>query len=84
MTQLNERYFIADSVTPASVLETVMGFLSCYTSRLCIRSKWDETLEKIEEMIQEHNHTTFVPRGLHVRNPIEKGFRVVSFIFLKI
>lgn len=78
MNRLNEKYATADSVTPASIFETLLGFITCYTSRLCIQQKWDEALEKIEELIQEHNQTVFVPHGLHVKNPIEKGFRVVS------
>uniref|UniRef100_A0A914CB62 Ras modification protein ERF4 n=1 Tax=Acrobeloides nanus TaxID=290746 RepID=A0A914CB62_9BILA len=82
INQLNELYLVADSVTPASIVETVVGFLSCYTSRLCFRPKWEEALERIEEMIQEHNQEVFVPRCLHVRNPIEKGFRVIEITLL--
>lgn len=76
MRELNENYHEAETVTKSSVFENILGFASCYLTRLCLRSVWDKKLRHVEELLQEAN-AEFAPRGVYVLNPIEKGFRTV-------
>jgi len=39
-----------------------------------------QVLKKISRYIQEQNNTVYIPRGLLLVDPIERGLRVVSFI----
>lgn len=38
-----------------------------------------QCLKRLENYIVEQNQNVFVPRGLMMTNPTERGFRVVSF-----
>jgi len=39
-----------------------------------------QVLKKIGRYIQEQNNTIYIPRGLLLVDPIERGLRVVSFV----
>lgn len=38
-----------------------------------------QCLKRLAEYINEQNQSVFVPRGLMVTNPMDRGLRVVSF-----
>lgn len=46
--------------------------------------KWSlfspQTLKKIKRYVEDQNQTVYVPRGLMVIDPVERGLRTVSFI----
>jgi hypothetical protein len=79
--ELNAHLYEAESVSKSSVAENLFGFLTCYTSRLCLRSTWDRKLADIADLLQEAN-ADFVHQGVFVQHPIEKGFRTVEIALL--
>lgn len=38
-----------------------------------------QCLKRLAEYVNEQNQSVFVPRGLMIVNPMERGLRVVSF-----
>ena len=38
-----------------------------------------QCLKRLAEYINEQNQSVFVPRGLMITNPMDRGLRVVSF-----
>lgn len=40
-----------------------------------------QVLKKIAKYIQEQNEKIYAPRGLLITDPIERGMRVVSFVY---
>ena len=86
-------YEDADKVSGRTVCESVLGLLTCYISRyifpkfsssgvfrICITPLGYQKMDKIDDFICEKNEKVMVPKGLYVMNPIEKGFRAVSFL----
>ena len=39
-------------------------------------------LDKIGRFISEQNETVYIPHGLLIVDPVERGLRVVSFLIL--
>lgn len=120
--ELNYQYEVAEKISTTTVMETVMGCLTCYLTkwvslcvphffkmelfpdrivlieismsstfflhcssslvriifRLCQRPTFYKRLDEIAEFIDHCNRDLLIPRGLYAKNPIEKGFRVVS------
>lgn len=40
-------------------------------------------MDRIDDFICDSNDKSMVPNGLYIANPIERGFRVVSFLLLE-
>ncbi|CDW51929.1 Golgin subfamily A [Trichuris trichiura] len=79
ITKLNEIYAKAEKITCESVFENVIGFFSCYLAHLCITFQYDKYLRFVSNYLKEQNEKVFIPHGLFVVDPIERGLRVVSF-----
>jgi hypothetical protein len=62
-----------------SVGETLAGFLTCYLVRLCTKTRYEKKLVEIRRFIDDQNRKVFIPAGLCLTDPIERGFRVVTF-----
>ncbi|KHJ99256.1 hypothetical protein OESDEN_00745, partial [Oesophagostomum dentatum] len=75
--ELNYEYENAEKITTRTVMETLLGCLSCYISRFCMRPSFYKRLDEIAEFFERTNREILIPRGLYAKNPIEKGFRVV-------
>lgn len=45
------------------------------------RGSSSQVLKKIAKYIQEQNEKIYAPRGLLITDPIERGMRVVSFVY---
>ena len=41
-----------------------------------------QVLKKIGRYIQDQNNNVYIPRGVLLIDPVERGLRVVSFLFL--
>ncbi|CAI2737877.1 unnamed protein product, partial [Dicrocoelium dendriticum] len=77
--QLNKLFHEAESISPAVCLENVLGCLTAYLSFLCIRTHYEKILKKVTLTVEELNEKLFLPSGLLMIDPSERGLRVVSF-----
>ena len=54
--------------------------MTAYSVLLIFFDCQQQVLKKIGRYIQEQNNTIYIPRGLLLVDPIERGLRVVSFV----
>lgn len=80
--ELNYQYEVAEKISTTTVMETVMGCLTCYLTKLCQRPTFYKRLDEIAEFIDHCNRDLLIPRGLYAKNPIEKGFRVLEIYMI--
>uniref|UniRef100_A0A915DFF8 Ras modification protein ERF4 n=1 Tax=Ditylenchus dipsaci TaxID=166011 RepID=A0A915DFF8_9BILA len=80
--QLNGIYAEAEECSTASAAESLLGFLTCYLSRLCVKPIWTNKLEEAVDLINETNDLRFIKCGVYVCNPIDKGLRVIEVVLL--
>uniref|UniRef100_A0A0M3HY77 Ras modification protein ERF4 n=2 Tax=Ascaris TaxID=6251 RepID=A0A0M3HY77_ASCLU len=76
ITTLNAHYNKAEEVCCASVMETLLGCLSCYISRVFTKTQYEKQLLEISTFLSEQNRNVYLPVGLHLTDPIERGLRV--------
>uniref|UniRef100_A0A914ZHJ9 Ras modification protein ERF4 n=1 Tax=Parascaris univalens TaxID=6257 RepID=A0A914ZHJ9_PARUN len=76
ITTLNSHYNKAEEVCCASVMETLLGCLSCYISRVFTKTQYEKQLLEISTFLSEQNRNVYLPVGLHLTDPIERGLRV--------
>ena len=58
-----------------------LGCFSCMTAYLiffCMDSHYDKTLKKVARYIAEQNEQVYLPRGLMLTDPIERGLRCIE------
>ncbi|VDN55732.1 unnamed protein product [Dracunculus medinensis] len=79
ITTINTYYSRAEEVCCASVLETFVGCFSCYLSRLFMSvgfTQYENQLKEISRFLSEENLKIYLPAGVYLTDPIERGFRV--------
>ncbi|CAH8483458.1 unnamed protein product [Dicrocoelium dendriticum] len=80
--QLNKLFHEAESISPAVCLENVLGCLTAYLSFLCIRTHYEKILKKVTLTVEELNEKLFLPSGLLMIDPSERGLRVIELRIL--
>ncbi|OZC10452.1 hypothetical protein X798_02496 [Onchocerca flexuosa] len=76
VTTLNSYYTKAEEVCCGTILETLTGCLSCYISRLFVKTQYEKTLLEISQFLTEQNTNVYLPSGVHLTDPIQRGLRV--------
>jgi len=79
---INKLFEVAESVNSGSVSETLVGFFTCYLVRLCTKTRYEKKLVEVRKFIDEQNRKVFIPTGLYITDPIERGFRVLEISIL--
>jgi len=79
---INKLFELAEAVNIGSVGETLVGFFTCYLVRLCTKTRYEKKLVEIRRFIEEQNQKIFVPAGLCVTDPMDRGFRVLEISIL--
>lgn len=82
VNDLNRIYADAERTGAESVFETMAGCLTCYLAHLCLTMQYDKNLKKIAKMLKDENDKVFVPNGLFITDPIERGLRIIEISFL--
>jgi hypothetical protein len=60
----------------------MVGLCTCYLSRLFFPTRYEKQLDKVRRFIEAQNKKVFLPVGLCMLDPMERGLRIVSLIFL--
>ncbi|KRY89847.1 Golgin subfamily A member 7, partial [Trichinella pseudospiralis] len=68
---LNEIFAKAEKLTWKSFFENIIGCFTCYLSHLCM-----------EYQFSKQNETVFIPHGLFITDPIERGLRMIEISIL--
>ncbi|KAA0188016.1 Golgin subfamily A member 7 [Fasciolopsis buskii] len=79
INRLNDLFDEAESITPGVFMENVLGCLTAYLAFLCIQTHYEKVLQQVTLAVKDLNETVFIPCGLLMIDPAERGLRVVSF-----
>ncbi|XP_061672321.1 golgin subfamily A member 7 [Syngnathoides biaculeatus] len=75
---LNNLYAEAEKLGSHSYIEGCLACLTAYTVFLCMETHYEKVLKKIAKYVQEQNDKIYIPRGLLLTDPIERGLRVIE------
>jgi len=76
---LNEVYSEGEKMNCSSCCEGCFACLTAYLLYCCTDTHYEKCLKKVAKFIVEQNERVYVPRGLLIIDPVERGLRVVSF-----
>nr|CAG4652320.1 EOG090X0IRX [Triops cancriformis] len=76
---LNEIYQEAEALSCSTYCEGCCACLTGYLLYCCTDTHYEKCLKKAAKFIIEQNERVWVPRGLLLVDPVERGLRVVSF-----
>uniref|UniRef100_T1JHD1 Ras modification protein ERF4 n=1 Tax=Strigamia maritima TaxID=126957 RepID=T1JHD1_STRMM len=79
VTTLNSYYCEAEKISGTTYFEGLLACFTAYLVYICMETHYEKCLKRVTRFIQEQNESIWIPRGLLVVDPIERGLRVVSF-----
>ena len=82
INRINEIYQNAERLTARTVLENCLSCMTAYLLLICMPTQYEKNVQKASEFIINENDRLFIPRGLLMVDPIERGLRCVSNISL--
>ncbi|KAK3585459.1 hypothetical protein CHS0354_003306 [Potamilus streckersoni] len=80
--KLNDMYSEAESLNSRTYCESCFACMTAYLSYICMNTHYEIMLKKIKRYIEDQNHTVYVPRGLLLVDPVERGLRVLEVCIL--
>jgi len=82
VTELNTMYGDAESLCASTYCENCLACLTAYIIFLCMDTHYEKVLKKIGRYIVEQNNSVYIPRGLLLVDPVERGLRVLEICIL--
>ncbi|KXJ15723.1 golgin subfamily A member 7 [Exaiptasia diaphana] len=82
INHINTIFDDAERVGTRSYVEGCLGCLSAYLIYSCMTTQYDKMLKRLSDFITEQNQNVFVPRGLMITHPMERGLRVIEITIL--
>lgn len=82
VSTLNRMYLEAETLSGKTACESCLACLTAYLSYICIDTQYEKMLKKIGHYIDDQNQTVYVPRGLMLVDPVERGLRVLEICIL--
>jgi hypothetical protein len=78
VNELNAMYNEAESLSARTYCENCFACLTAYLIFLCMDTHYEKILKKISRYIQDQNTNVYIPRGLLLVDPVERGLRVLE------
>ncbi|XP_076367326.1 golgin subfamily A member 7-like isoform X3 [Tachypleus tridentatus] len=82
ITTLNSIYAEAEKMSGRTVCEGCLACLTAYLLYVCIDTHYEKCLKSIADFIEEQNERVWMPKGLLLTDPVERGLRVVEISIL--
>ncbi|XP_071947030.1 golgin subfamily A member 7-like [Antedon mediterranea] len=82
VNRLNEFYADAEKYGAVTYCEGCFACLTAYTILLCMETHYEKCLKQAARFIQQQNDEIYVPRGLLITDPFERGLRVIEISIL--
>ncbi|XP_059489507.1 golgin subfamily A member 7 [Neocloeon triangulifer] len=82
INQLNAMYTEAEKAGCGTYCEGCMACLTAYLMYMCTETHYEKCLKKIAKFVVEQNERVYVPRGLLLTDPSERGLRVIEISIL--
>jgi len=80
--QLNAIYAEAERARCSTYCEGCFACMTVYLIYLCKETQYEKCLKKVAKFIKDQNERLYIPRGLMLIDPIERGLRVVEISIL--
>ncbi|XP_032835933.1 golgin subfamily A member 7-like [Petromyzon marinus] len=75
---LNALFEEAERLDSHTYLESCLACLTAYLVYTCVETHYQKVLKRVSRFVCEQNEAVYVPRGLHITDPMERGLRVVE------
>ncbi|XP_013414437.1 golgin subfamily A member 7 isoform X2 [Lingula anatina] len=82
VNHINEIYSEAESLGSRTYCESCFACLSAYFLYLCIEPHYTKCIKKAARYIEEQNKNVYLPKGLMIVDPAERGLRVLEIVIL--
>ena len=83
MDHINSLFAEAEAVDCLSYCESCVACLTFYLTTLCFKSKYEKYTDKVAKYIEQQNTSTFIPRGLMLVDPMDRGLRCMEVVVLE-
>jgi hypothetical protein len=80
--KVNKYFLEAERISFYSVIDSILGCLTAYLIFLCIDSHYERCIKKVSKFIAQQNKNRWIPSGLYVTDPKDKGLRVIEITLL--
>ncbi|CAL4067452.1 unnamed protein product, partial [Meganyctiphanes norvegica] len=82
INDINGMYLEAEKMSCSRYCEGCLGCLTAYLVFFCMETHYEQMMKKVTKYVNEQNERVWVPRGLLLTNPIERGLRVIEISIL--
>ncbi|VDN97002.1 unnamed protein product [Rodentolepis nana] len=82
ISDLNALFATAEALTPGVICENMAGCLTAYLLFLCMPTHYERILDKVAYRVIQLNEEVFMPQGLLMIDPAERGLRVIEICIL--
>ncbi|KAH3788995.1 golgin subfamily A member 7-like [Dreissena polymorpha] len=82
VSKLNSMYEEAETLSGMTYCESCLACLTAYLSYICMKTHYEKMLQKVSVYINEQNQNVYIPRGLMLIDPVERGLRVLEICVL--
>ena len=78
INEINRLFNQAESLSISNVAESVMACLSAFLIYTCFDTHYNRCLKRVKQYIEQQNELVWRPKGLEIRDPMERGLRVIE------
>lgn len=82
VSQLNAYFAEAEKGSCSTYCEGCMSCLTAYLIYICSETHYEKCLRKVAKFVMEQNERVYMPRGLLLTSPVERGLRVIEISIL--
>uniref|UniRef100_A0A6M2DIV2 Ras modification protein ERF4 n=1 Tax=Xenopsylla cheopis TaxID=163159 RepID=A0A6M2DIV2_XENCH len=82
INQLNLYFAEAEKAACSTYCEGCLACLTAYLIYICTETHYEKCLRKISKFIASQNERVYIPRGLLLTDPTQRGLRVIEISFL--
>jgi len=79
---INKIFNEAERTDTASLFHGCSACITGYLIYLCVDTPYEKCMKNLAQYIHEQNETIFIPKGLIITNPMERGLRVIEITMI--
>ncbi|RZF46469.1 hypothetical protein LSTR_LSTR014235 [Laodelphax striatellus] len=82
VNQLNANFAEAEKGSCSTYCEGCLACITAYLMYICSETHYEKCLRKVAKFVAEQNERVYMPRGLLLTNPVDRGLRVIEISIL--
>jgi len=82
ITRINDIYADAEKLGAITYLENCLACMTGYLLLICMPTNYEKNVKKASEYIISENDRLFIPRGLLMIDPMERGLRCIEICMI--